>query len=187
VSLVSETGTRARTRRAILDAARVVLAQSSGASLGDIAAAAEVGRTTVHRYFPERADLLRALGRDALAQVDAATARARLDEGPAVDALLRLCRELFDLGDTIMLLFAEPQVLLEPEWQEQTAADRAVVALVERGQRDGTIDADPPPVWMQHVLWAMLSTSWEHMRQNGASKHDALALCERTLRKAIAP
>ncbi|WP_159149695.1 TetR family transcriptional regulator, partial [Dietzia lutea] len=50
----TETGARARTRSAILDAAVEVLAEDRQASMADIATAAQVGRTTVHRYFPER-------------------------------------------------------------------------------------------------------------------------------------
>jgi AcrR family transcriptional regulator len=187
VSLVSVTGTRARTRRAILDAAVAVLSQNSGASLGDIAAAADVGRTTVHRYFPERSDLISALGAQALEQVAAAAQRARLGEGPAPDAIVRLCRELFELGDLLMIMIVDPQILAEPEWQEETETDRAILELVARGQREGTVDPEVPPLWVQHVLWALLYTAWEHARSNGASKHDALTFCERTLRRAIAP
>ena len=57
----SATGLRGRTRRAILDAAMSVLADNPSASLSDIAAAAEVGRSTVHRYFAERTELIKAL------------------------------------------------------------------------------------------------------------------------------
>ena len=52
--LSTEGGPRTRTRRAILEAAMVVLAENGTASLADIASAAEVGRSTLHRYFPER-------------------------------------------------------------------------------------------------------------------------------------
>ncbi|MBQ1052796.1 TetR family transcriptional regulator, partial [Micromonospora sp. C51] len=53
-----ETGSRARTRQAILQAAIEVLSRNPAASLGEIATAAQVGRTTLHRYFAERSDLL---------------------------------------------------------------------------------------------------------------------------------
>ena len=61
----SETGTRGRTRKAILDAAIRVLAADPSASLGQIADAADVGRTTLHRYFPDRAELLAAVMQEA--------------------------------------------------------------------------------------------------------------------------
>ena len=51
-------------------------------SLGEVAAAASVGRTTLHRYFPERSDLLAAIAVHPLEQVAAATERAGLETAP---------------------------------------------------------------------------------------------------------
>ena len=67
----NERGARARTRQAILSAAIEVLGQNPSAALSDIAAAADVGRTTLHRYFPERSDLLRAVAAEGSARLDA--------------------------------------------------------------------------------------------------------------------
>jgi serine phosphatase RsbU (regulator of sigma subunit) len=50
-----------RNRERILDAADRILEQSSSASLGEIAAAAGVARSTLYRRFPRRDDLLAAL------------------------------------------------------------------------------------------------------------------------------
>jgi len=181
-----ETGTRARTRRAILDAAVSVLSQDSSATLGDIAAAAGVGRTTLHRYFAERSDLIEAIGLAAVERVAAASERARLDEGPALEALARLCQEYFELGDMLMLVFNEPQFMDRPEWKDDSAADRALRVLLERGQAEGTLDPALSEAWIQSLLWALLYSAWEYRRTNCATKHDALSLCLRSLRKAVA-
>jgi AcrR family transcriptional regulator len=183
---VAETGVRARTRRAILDAAVETLTRQPGASLGDIATAANVGRTTVHRYFPERADLIDAVSADALEKAAHATVRARLDEGPAPAALARLCQEFFEFGDVFMLLFTMPDLLTREEWQEETESDRMLLRLIERGHQEGTIDPDLPAVWVQQLLWSVLYTAWEQTRDYKMPKHDALSLCLRTLAKAIA-
>jgi AcrR family transcriptional regulator len=180
-----DTGSRARTRRAILDAAITVLAKEPGASLGEIAVAAGVGRTTVHRYFPERSDLLAAIANDMLEKVEAATARARLDEGPALEALDRLCQEYFDLGDGLTLLFNDPQLMNLEEWGEESESDRALLALVERGRAEGTIDPELDPHWVVQVLWCLLYGAWEMPRWYGTPKHASVALCLRTLRKAV--
>src|ERR1051325_1928203 len=92
-------GPRARTRQAILEAAVTVLSRRPTATLSDVADAAQVGRTTVHRYFPDRASLEDALSLHLLAQIRGAAGRARLDEGTGREAVLRVGRELFDLGD----------------------------------------------------------------------------------------
>ncbi len=183
----AETGTRARTRRAILDAAVALLSTDQTASLGDVAAAAGVGRTTVHRYFPERSDLLAAIGADILDKVAAATERARLDDGPASTALERLCQEFFELGDRLTLMFDVPQFMNWDGWEEETAADAALLRLVDRGRAEGSLDPEMSAEWVQNVLWSLLYSAWEHARSHGAPKHAALTLCLRTLRKAVAP
>ncbi|MBN6039298.1 TetR/AcrR family transcriptional regulator [Amycolatopsis sp. 195334CR] len=181
-----ETGTRARTRRAILDAAIAVLNKDTSASLGDVANAAGVGRTTVHRYFPERSDLLTAIGADVLERIELAAARARLDQGDALEALDRLCQEYFDLGDVMMLLFNNPSLISDEDWEEESDADRALNRLIERGQAEGTIDPEMPATWINNIVWALLYASWQQTEQYGSSKHTSIGLCLRSLRKTLA-
>ncbi|CAL9305957.1 HTH-type transcriptional repressor LfrR [Streptomyces sp. enrichment culture] len=186
-SVAAESGTRARTRRAIVDAAVALLAGDPTASLGDVAAAAGVGRTTVHRYFPERSDLLAAIGADVLEKVAAATERARLDDGPAAKALERLCQEYFELGDGLTLMFETPQLTNWSGWDEETEADRRFLDTVRRGHAEGSIDRELDEEWVRNLVWALLYSAWEQARTTGTSKHSALALCLHTLRKALAP
>ncbi|MFC9998651.1 TetR/AcrR family transcriptional regulator [Nocardia sp. NPDC127526] len=181
---MAESGTRARTRRAILDAAVAVLSRKPGASMAAIASRAGVGRTTMHRYFPERSDLIAALGADAIEKVNAAVARARLHDGPVLDALDRLCQEYFEFGDLFMLSYAEPQLLSGPEWEQHTPEEREFLDLIERGRAEGVIDARLGPAWVQQVLWALLFAAWEHIKE-GTARHEALSLCLLTFRKAI--
>jgi AcrR family transcriptional regulator len=181
-----ESGTRARTRRAILDAAVRVLSQQSSASLAEVAAAAGVGRTTMHRYFPERADLLTGITNDLLEKIAAAAGRARPDAGPAMAAMERLCQAFFALGDGLMLTVNEPHLFTDPAWTDESETDRTLMRLVERGQAEGTIDPDLSPEWVQAVLWSLLYAAWMHARESDVPEHDALALCLRTLRKAVA-
>ncbi len=181
-----ETMVRARTRRAILDAAVLTLSQNHGASLGDIASCAGVGRTTLHRYFADRSELTKALSKHVLERIETATVRAALAEGPVPQALERLCQEYFEIGDIMMFMFADPDVMGGPEWKEPTPSDHALLKLVERGHSDKTIDPEVTPLWVQQVMWAMLFAAWQHTRENNVPKHQALSLCLRSLRKAIA-
>jgi AcrR family transcriptional regulator len=179
-------GARARTRRAILDAAVLVLSQNYSASLGDIAASAGIGRTTLHRYFPERGDLLAGLSEHVLERIALATDRAALGDGPAPLALDRLCREYFELGDILMFMFAaEPESVNGNEWREPTPADAALYRLVERGHAEGSIDRIVSPQWVQQILWAMLFAAWQYSREDCVPKHQALEMCLHSLRKAV--
>jgi TetR/AcrR family transcriptional repressor of lfrA len=177
------TGSRARTRQAILDAAIEVLARNPAASLGDVAEAADVGRTTLHRYFPERGELLTALRAEATARLDRAAVRARIDEGPGAAALARLCQEYFDLGDVLSLLFLE-QVTFEGE---EGGCDEGFDAMVRRGHADGSIDPELPPVWVQNLLWSQLYAGWNYLAEHGASRHDTLRLVLRCVSGAVRP
>jgi AcrR family transcriptional regulator len=184
--MTAETKTRVRTRRAILDAAVSVLAKNPAASLADVAAEAAVGRTTIHRYFPERSDLLTAIGADVLDKIAAATDRSRPAEGPSLEAVARLCSEFFDLGENLTLIFNVPEFWEWEGWEQETAADRAMLDLIKRGQAEGDIDREMDAEWIQHLIWCMLYTAWSHTHTNGASKHESLTLCLRSLKKAIA-
>ncbi|GLY64259.1 TetR/AcrR family transcriptional regulator [Amycolatopsis taiwanensis] len=79
-----------RSANAILHAAVEILATQPNASVEDIATAAGVSRQTVYAHFKTREALINAvidaITREAVAEMDA----ARLDEGPAAEALLRL-------------------------------------------------------------------------------------------------
>lgn len=185
---VTESGTRARTRRAIIEAAVGLLARSPGASLSEVAAEAGVGRTTVHRYFPERSDLLTALVEEADRRIEESTERARVSEGPADQVLVRLCQEYSELGDWLTLMFTQ-SIRLDSEdfWNEEGPGDEAMAELVTRGHREGSIDDSMPADWLASLLWSLLFTAWAQVRSGANTRHEATSLCLATLRKVIAP
>src|ERR1700727_3090093 len=57
---------RRGSRPSLLDVAAQVPVADPAASLGDVAAAAGIGRTTLHKYYATREDLLRAVGNRAI-------------------------------------------------------------------------------------------------------------------------
>jgi TetR/AcrR family transcriptional repressor of lfrA len=185
VTRTQESGSRTRTRQAIVDAAIEVLGRSPAASLGEIATAAEVGRTTLHRYFAERSDLMAAVSAEALARLNRATAQARRNEGTGAAALHRLCQEYFDLGGLLSLIFSEPG-LLTADWTDVGGCDPEFVAMVERGHRDGTIDPELPAGWVQSLIWSQLYAGWAYLADTGASRHEVLRLILRTVDGAVA-
>lgn len=153
------------TRAAVLRAAAAVLAVDSGASLAQIAAAAGVGRTTVHRAFPTRADLLTALAVDAVGHVRAAIDAARLEDGPATEVLERVAAQVLPLADQVRFLDAGPEVWDLPElrdawWSISSALD----ALVRRGQREGDLRADVPAEVVVEAFTGMLWGIWSGIR-----------------------
>ncbi|WP_051065465.1 TetR/AcrR family transcriptional regulator [Nocardiopsis potens] len=181
-----ETRTRARTRRAILEAAVTVLAERSAAPLSDVARAAGVARSTLQRYFPERSDLLAALEEHADEVLREATERARPAEGTGAEALVRLAAEYFPLRDAVMLAWGSGEEIDESAWAEEPEEyDRALYALVERGHADGTLDRRIGPLWAQQLLWGHLYSGWAYCHQSSVSRHEALNLCLYSLVKSV--
>ncbi|UNB53291.1 TetR/AcrR family transcriptional regulator [Mycolicibacterium sp. YH-1] len=164
-----EGGSRARTRRAILDAAMTLLADDPTTSLGDIAAAAEVGRSTLHRYFPERTDLLRALALHVHALSNAAIERAEPDCGPPVEALRRVVECQLDLGPIVRFVYSgEPTIMADRELAaELDGGDELITEVLNRASSRGTAG---PPDWPRLVFWALLNAGYEAVQLNSAPR-----------------
>jgi TetR/AcrR family transcriptional repressor of lfrA len=188
---MEDSATRTRTRRAIVDAAIRVWAEDPSASLGEVATAAQVGRTTLHRYFAERGQLAKAVGHDVVERVDAAAGRAASGGGSAAAGLRRLCHEYSELADVLALIFNGSQVVDDATWATaaRTAgprADQGVRSLVERGHRDGSVAVELSPAWVEAMLWSMLYASWDFLRSAQASKQDVVSMLTASFEGAIA-
>jgi TetR/AcrR family transcriptional regulator, repressor for lfrA len=168
-SASTHSGPRERTRKAILDAAMTVLADNPSASLTDIAAAADVGRSTVHRYYPERTDLLRALARHVHELSNAAIDRADPMHGPADEALRRVVESQLDLGPIVLFVYSEPTILADPELAAYLdTGDEAIVEVLNRASVDRP---EYPPGWARRVFWALLLAGYEAAKQDGTPRH----------------
>lgn len=185
--VTTDTPTQRRTRNAILMAAAAVLSQNPAASLSEIADAAGVARSTLHRYFSERNDLIERLRIYSEEEIARATEQARLDQGVAVDALVRLCYEYFDRWNVLTWRYLDTQRPEDEQCGEEDDLTPSLSDLIERGYADGTIDPGLPNGWIQQMLWALLYTGWEYINNGGASRHETLDLTLSTLRRLVTP
>lgn len=182
-----ETGVRGRTRRAILAATASVLGRDRSATLADIAKAADVGRTTLHRYFPDRDELVRAAIVDSFAAVEESVRGAAIDQGPVLEAMRRLVAAMVDVGDRLAFMFGDPRMLQDLETADW-APDLSVpttISLIERGQAEGVFDAQVSAEWIQQVLWALVYTGWEAAEKGELPRHGVTATVIRTLERGI--
>ncbi|WP_432993884.1 TetR/AcrR family transcriptional regulator [Dactylosporangium sp. CA-233914] len=182
----AQSGIRNRTRRAILSAACSILARNFSATLAEIADAAEVGRTTLHRYFPDREALIKAAVDDSVEAIESSTAQAAIEQGPPLEAMRRLVAAMVEVGDRLMFLFGDPRVL---ETYGRTKADApledSVTSLVRRGQDEGVFDPELSPVWIRHVLWAMVYTGLEEADSGRLPRHGITATVIRTFENGV--
>lgn len=175
----AESATRARTRQAILDTAMECLSEDPAAPLATIAQVAGIGRSTLHRYFPERDDLMRALVRHVHALSNDAITRAEPESGPAVAALRRVVERQFDLGPILQVIYSSPLIMTDAELRaEIDLGDEPVVAVLRRATAHR---APSPRGWERRAFWALLSAGWESVAFDEQLRHEVIDAIMATL------
>ncbi|MDX3234695.1 TetR/AcrR family transcriptional regulator [Streptomyces sp. ME03-5709C] len=156
---------RADARRnveAILDAAVACLARDPDVTVGDIAAAAGVGRVTLYGHFKTRGEL-----------VDAALVRImqRADQildatdttGDPVAALAHLVASTWQVVDQFrnILLAAQRELPAERIRGAHDRVLRRVQSVIERGRRTGAFRTDLPKRWMVTIVFSLMHAAAE--------------------------
>jgi AcrR family transcriptional regulator len=167
-----------RTMRAILDAANEVLATNPGATLQQIADAAGVARTTVHRRFASREALLDALAQDMLEQMEAVIDEARPDTAPPLVALHELSAGYIRVKGRFRLSAAHPSDVHEDVIERIKAKN---LALFRRLADTGTIAPDTDIDWAIRVYFALLHEAIERRAETGNEPDTLAAMVTSTL------
>ncbi|MEC3891507.1 TetR/AcrR family transcriptional regulator [Nocardiopsis alba] len=177
-------GARGRTRRAILRAAASVLAHDRNAPLSAVAERAEVGRSTLHRYFPDRGALLAATFEESLSEMGRALEEARPEEGPALEAMRRVVSAHVEVIEWVVFAFGDPanEVYMPDDADPEPDF---LLDLVRRGQDEGVLDPGSDPSWVVHVLWALLFTGMEQVEAGRMPRHSLAPTLIRTLEGGI--
>lgn len=176
------------TRDTVLAAAQRLLTTDPTASIAQIAAAAGVGRATVHRHFATREDLLHEIGvrslerwAESLAEVGLAGA---VGSGDAVR--LRTCLEEL-LGRFVVdaeelgIALTDPTVLNAPDLRERAEAlFTEEVALYAAAQAAGVLRADVPARWLGHSVYGLLVAVRDALVAGDIARRDAKALVRST-------
>ncbi|MCO5228252.1 MAG: TetR/AcrR family transcriptional regulator [Thermomicrobiales bacterium] len=177
------TAAQLRTRTAILRVALSMLINDRSASMSDVAKEADVARSTLHRYFPERSDLIDAVDAFASHQLAEILDHARINEGNAADALVRIAHGYFAQWDVVMWNFVE--ITVGASSRQSSEVDAQLLALVERGQAEGSIDHSIPGAFIRYTIYTLVDAASEYARNHHRS--EAAMLMDVTLRKLIAP
>ncbi|MEV6354010.1 TetR/AcrR family transcriptional regulator [Streptomyces hydrogenans] len=148
-----------RSVRAILEAAERVLAVDPGASMEQIAAAAGVARTTIHRRFANRQALIEALATSAARQLAQAVDDGRPDTAPPLVAMHRITANVLQVKGawTFALSLGE-----DPDSEAaalQLDIARRCVTVLARAQADGLIDEKADLDWVRRVYYALIGES----------------------------
>ncbi len=161
-------------REELLDVATKVLLENNGASMQEIATAAGIGRTTLHRHFANREDLLRELYLAALRDAEIATTQSRLEEGTTVEALKRVIDQYMPIGHRFHFLLSQYSLEGDPEIKaREDLLLEPFESLMRRGQQEGTLRKDLTTRWMVEVLTSLLFTAWTGIAQGYVASREA--------------
>ncbi|WP_211207387.1 TetR/AcrR family transcriptional regulator [Stackebrandtia nassauensis] len=166
-------------RRDLLEVAAEVLTTDPTASLGDVAAAAGISRTTLHSRYPKRDDLLLAVSRDAVARISEGIAEVGLPgaDGTAAehaDGLRRLIATLVPLGARMHFLLRHSSADLDADLAANVAAlDEPIDAFVREAQRAGVVKPELAPWWVISTLYSLTYAAWDGVAAGRLAPLDA--------------
>ncbi|HEV2772295.1 MAG TPA: SpoIIE family protein phosphatase [Thermoleophilaceae bacterium] len=158
-----------RSRAAIVAAAARELKAGRRISPRELAAAAEVSRSTVYRHFPTEDDLLRGLAEATLEAARAAIRRTQEEERPLFAGLKSLVNRLVEVGDEYPF---DAVANMAGDDADDVAPE--LLSLAERLGRAADLAPAPPPEWSRaaagHLVEACLAL--------GSREHDSSAAAE---------
>jgi TetR/AcrR family transcriptional regulator, mexCD-oprJ operon repressor len=140
----------------VLRSAAALLTRRASATMDEVARAAGIGRATLHRHFAGREALVKALEALGIQETEAALDRARLDDGPAEDALRRFVAAVEPAAGLLAFLVTENQLFEDEVHAGWNRIDARISALFRRGQEGGEFRIDLPPAWLTEALYGLI-------------------------------
>lgn len=171
----------------LYDAVARVLARAPGSSMQEIATAAGVSRTTLHRAFGDRDTLVERVSAHGLAECERLFDEARIDDAPVLEAFDRLLDSALVFAKAYALLFAEPGVYRVPRLVEKIQTqDERLGRFFARGQADGVFRPDLPSRWLAYSVGSQLEAVWWAIEDGHIGSREAPRLLRATVLGGIA-
>jgi AcrR family transcriptional regulator len=180
-----QSGTLGRSRRAVkrplLDVVAEVLLAQPGASLAEVAEAAGISRTTLHKHYATRDDLVRAVGLRATEIWEQAV--DRVADEPGTEAGLRqLLAAMIESGPQLTFLWRNPVLDEDHELtQRYIDVERRCLAVLDRARSRGLLAASTPDWWMLQTVYSLVYTAAESVQFGKLAPLDAPDLALSTL------
>jgi AcrR family transcriptional regulator len=168
----------------LLDIAAEVLVDDPAASLAEVAKAAGIGRTTLHKQYATRDDLIRAVAHRALDVWDQAVGTVHTDDPDG--GLRALVTALVPLGPQLEFLWRTPALehIEEICARLDTLQDRQT-GVLRHARKLGILAADAPDWWLVRVLYAVVYSAAEAIYNGELAPLDAPDLAFDTLLRGL--
>lgn len=112
-------------KEALVRESMAILAANATASMSDVASELGVGRTTLYRHFGDREAMIAEVARLGARMFGDALMSARPESGPGLDAVERVCTQLFTVPDVLTLMFADDPIISDDVFAEVERERRA--------------------------------------------------------------
>lgn len=170
----------------LFDAVASALAREPGSSMQEIAAAAGVSRTTLHRAFGDRATLVERVSEHVLADCSRLFDEAGIDEAPVGEAFDRLIEAPLALAKAYAMMLAEPGAYRITRLVEEIKTqDDRLERFFTRGQAEGLFRPDLPPRWLVYSVGSLLTALWWSVDDGFVGARDATRLLRATVLTGI--
>lgn len=169
----------------IEDAAFSLLARNASASLSDIAAHAQVGRATLHRYFPSRDDLMQALINRAMSELEDAVDEATQDATDYFDALRLTMTALVPLANRALFLSQDPSGASAETRAQYEDARAQTEQMIDAAKAEGSLVSAMPTPWIAELFDALAYAAWTLVGRQEATPKQAEAFAWQSFARAI--
>lgn len=174
-------------RNDLYDAVAAALARSPGSSMQEIATAAGVSRTTLHRAFGDRATLVERVSEHVLADCSRLFDAAGIDSAPVMDSFERLIEAPLPLAKAYAMLLAEPAAYGVPKLVDAIEElDDRFERFFARGQADGLFRPELPPRWLVYSFGSQLVALWWAVDDGFVAARETTRLLRATVLGGIA-
>jgi AcrR family transcriptional regulator len=153
-----------------------VLVADPAASLAEMAEAAGIGRTTLHKQYATRDDLLRAVGHRAIDLWEQAA--DQVDGGDDPDGGLgALAAAMIPIGPQLAFLWRTPLFDHDSDLEERwLAVEERVRAVLRRARDRGVLSAGVPDWWLLQTLYSVTYVAAESVKSGKLAPLDAPGL-----------
>jgi AcrR family transcriptional regulator len=183
--VVRDAAARRGSAAALLDVAVAVLIADPAASLGQVAEAAGIGRTTLHKHYATRDDLLRAVAHRAIDRWEQAT--AGIDGMGDPDGGLRaLAEAMVPLGPQLTFLWRTTLFDHDPEiLQRWRAIEMQAHQLLTRAAQRGQLRSQVPEFWLLQTFHSLVYVASESVHSGHLAPRDAPGLVVDTFLRGL--